>query len=117
MCGAAPTTAAHAEPAEHFRRNKFLTRSAVNRVSSISRRLARYAVAIACLALGAPEPSAAQEHAPAHRVLRSIPVDVLQREVPLTTGRGTAHEAITTTSARAQAYYDQGLAAIHSYEW
>jgi tetratricopeptide (TPR) repeat protein len=58
----------------------------------------------------------AQGHG-AHDVLRSIPGEVLQRPVPLAAGRGTAHEPITTSSPQAQAYYDQGLSALHSYEW
>ena len=32
-------------------------------------------------------------------------------------GPGQAHEAVTTTSAEAQAFYDQGIAYLHSYVW
>jgi len=32
-------------------------------------------------------------------------------------GRGQAHEAVTTASRDAQAFYDQGIAYLHSYVW
>ncbi len=35
----------------------------------------------------------------------------------LRTGIGVAHDAVATTSSRAQAFYDQGLAYLHSYVW
>ncbi len=37
--------------------------------------------------------------------------------MPLRDGIGKAHEDVTTTSKDAQAYYDQGLAYLHSYVW
>jgi tetratricopeptide (TPR) repeat protein len=37
--------------------------------------------------------------------------------VPLRDGIGRAHEAVTTTSKSAQAFYDQGLAYLHSFVW
>ena len=42
---------------------------------------------------------------------------VVQRPVPLRDGIGRAHEAVTTTSKSAQAFYDQGLAYLHSFFW
>ena len=57
----------------------------------------------------------AQEH-PIHRI-PTIPDDVLARSVTLRAGVGTAHDAIATKSADAQAFYDQGLAYLHSYVW
>ena len=42
---------------------------------------------------------------------------VVQRPVPLRDGIGRAHEAVTTTSKTAQAFYDQGLAYLHSFFW
>ncbi|HEY7169561.1 MAG TPA: hypothetical protein VH417_01870 [Vicinamibacterales bacterium] len=77
--------------------------------------LKRVALALAIAALSAPHADT-QGHA-AHEVLRSVPAAVLQREVPLATGRGAAHEPITARSPQVQAYYDQGLAALHSYAW
>jgi tetratricopeptide (TPR) repeat protein len=32
-------------------------------------------------------------------------------------GRGQVHDPVTTTSAEAQAFYDQGVAYLHSYVW
>ncbi|HWX42548.1 MAG TPA: hypothetical protein VN345_15465 [Blastocatellia bacterium] len=52
----------------------------------------------------------------------SIPAEVLQRPVSLRTGIGSTHEKVTTSSKDAQAldaqaFYDQGLAYLHSYVW
>jgi tetratricopeptide (TPR) repeat protein len=43
--------------------------------------------------------------------------EVLQRPVPLRANIGQAHETVTTASKTAQAYYDQGLAYLHSFVW
>jgi tetratricopeptide (TPR) repeat protein len=37
--------------------------------------------------------------------------------VPLRTGIGSAHDPVATASKDAQAFYDQGLAHLHSYVW
>jgi tetratricopeptide (TPR) repeat protein len=47
----------------------------------------------------------------------SIPAEVLRRPVSLRTGIGSTHEKVTTPSKDAQAFYDQGLAYLHSYVW
>jgi tetratricopeptide (TPR) repeat protein len=59
---------------------------------------------------------AAQQGHAIHRV-PSVPDELLNRPVPLRTGIGTAHDAVATRSKEAQAYYDQGLAYLHSYVW
>jgi tetratricopeptide (TPR) repeat protein len=46
-----------------------------------------------------------------------VPREVLERPLPLRQGIGRLHEQVTTTSPEAQAYYDQGLAYLHSYVW
>jgi tetratricopeptide (TPR) repeat protein len=46
-----------------------------------------------------------------------VPAEILQRPVPLRTGLGNAHEKVTTGSAEAQAFYDQGLNYLHGYVW
>jgi tetratricopeptide (TPR) repeat protein len=56
------------------------------------------------------------QHA-AHAGARAIPLDVLQRPVSLRTGIGLAREALTTTSSEARAFYEQGLAQLHSFSW
>ena len=43
--------------------------------------------------------------------------EVLQRPAPLRASIGQAHETVTTSSKTAQAYYDQGLAYLHSFVW
>src|SRR5881394_3043148 len=44
-------------------------------------------------------------------------LEIAARPVTLRTGIGAAHDAIGTTSKDAQAFYDQGLAYLHSYVW
>ena len=46
-----------------------------------------------------------------------MPEEILERPLPLRDGIGHAHEDVTTASKSAQAYYDQGLAYLHSYVW
>ncbi len=46
-----------------------------------------------------------------------VPREILERPVPLREGIGRVHEAVTTSSKEAQAFYDQGLAYLHSYIW
>lgn len=46
-----------------------------------------------------------------------VPAELLERPVPLRTGIGNSHEVVTTASAEAQAYYDQGLNYLESYVW
>lgn len=47
----------------------------------------------------------------------SVPQQLLERSVPLRAGIGAAHDDAGTTSKEAQAYYDQGLAYLHSFVW
>ena len=61
--------------------------------------------------------SLAQDDHSNHGAAPAIPVELLQRPVPLRTGVGSVHERITTSSKDAQAFYDQGLAYLHSYVW
>jgi len=44
-------------------------------------------------------------------------LEVAQRPVALRTGIGSSHDAVATSSKDAQAFYDQGLAYLHSYIW
>ena len=61
-------------------------------------------------------PSQDNPHA-GHESVGYVPRAVLERPLPLRTGTGTVHEAVTTSSKDAQAFYDQGLAYLHSYVW
>ncbi len=46
-----------------------------------------------------------------------VPREILSRPLPLRSGIGLAPEKVTTSSKDAQAYYDQGMAYLHSYVW
>ena len=46
-----------------------------------------------------------------------VPKEILERPVPLRPGTGNVHEAVTTSSAEAQAFYDQGINYLHGYVW
>jgi tetratricopeptide (TPR) repeat protein len=46
-----------------------------------------------------------------------VPREVLQRPVALREGIGKINDPVTTSSAEAQAFYNQGLAYLHSYVW
>jgi tetratricopeptide (TPR) repeat protein len=56
-----------------------------------------------------------RQHA-AH-VVPAVPQALLERAVPIRTGIGTAHDDAGTKSPEAQAFYDQGLAYLHSFVW
>jgi tetratricopeptide (TPR) repeat protein len=75
--------------------------------------LAAAAVLSAALQTGPPLAAEAQRDPATAGGLPAI----LQRPVPLRDGIGRAHEAVTTSSKRAQAFYDQGLAYLHSFFW
>ena len=46
-----------------------------------------------------------------------IPAELLERRVPLRSGIGRTHDAVTTSSPEAQKFYDQGLEYLHDYVW
>ncbi|MCU1285736.1 MAG: hypothetical protein JWO13_2086 [Acidobacteriales bacterium] len=46
-----------------------------------------------------------------------IPTEILQRPVPLREGIGKLNDPVTTQSKEAQAFYNQGVAYLHSYVW
>jgi tetratricopeptide (TPR) repeat protein len=52
-----------------------------------------------------------------HEVAGQVPEEILERPVPLRHGIGQVHEVVTTSSREAQAFYDQGLAYLHSFVW
>jgi tetratricopeptide (TPR) repeat protein len=53
----------------------------------------------------------------AHVHRSEVALQLAQRPLTLRSGIGSAHDAVGTTSQEAQAYYDQGLAYLHSYVW
>jgi tetratricopeptide (TPR) repeat protein len=44
-------------------------------------------------------------------------LSLTERPVALRSGIGDAHDGVSTSSTEAQAFYDQGLAYLHSYVW
>jgi tetratricopeptide (TPR) repeat protein len=46
-----------------------------------------------------------------------VPREILQRPVALREGVGKINDPVTTSSPEAQAFYNQGLAFLHSYVW
>jgi tetratricopeptide (TPR) repeat protein len=47
----------------------------------------------------------------------AVALELARRPVPLRYGIGAAHDDLNTRSKQAQAFYDQGLAYLHSYVW
>jgi tetratricopeptide (TPR) repeat protein len=46
-----------------------------------------------------------------------VPRAILERPVPAREGIGNAHETVTTSSPRAQTFYDQGVNYLYGYHW
>jgi len=63
-------------------------------------------------ALAQDDPHAACAMPPSY-----VPAELLERVIPPRHGIGNSHEAVTTRSAEAQAFYDQGLNFLESYVW
>ena len=53
----------------------------------------------------------------AHETVGWVPREILERPVPLRADIGNVHEKVTTSSPKAQAFYDQGLNYLSSYVW
>jgi tetratricopeptide (TPR) repeat protein len=68
---------------------------------------------VICYSLFLQSPSA--QHA-AH-VIPTVPQSLLERPVPIRSGIGVVHDDAGTKSQEAQAFYDQGLAYLHSFVW
>lgn len=69
------------------------------------------AVLIAFLAI---PPAASAGHDDSHG---AVPEEILSRPITRRAGIGNAHQKVSTISTQAQAFYDQGLAYLHSYVW
>src|SRR2546421_3090047 len=81
-------------------------------------RVARLAIVLACLvALWAAPVLAQREGHEGHRVVGWVPQEILERALPLRHDIGNLHEKVTTSSAEAQAFYDQGINYFASYVW
>lgn len=80
--------------------------------------MVRQAVLFVCL-LCICSSAAAQhtQHGGAPLVGGHIPREIVERPVPIRTGIGKVTHPTSTKSTEAQAYYEQGLAYLHSYVW
>ena len=59
-----------------------------------------------------------QDHTPKQAVkIKAVPASILSAPIGLQQGIGNAHEKVSTSSREAQAYYDQGLSFLYSYDW
>jgi len=56
------------------------------------------------------------EHA-GHAMVGWVPEEILNRPVALRAGIGPYYEKVTTSSAVAQKFYDQGVPYLHNYVW
>ena len=68
--------------------------------------------------LATAHPALAQQAGDASKdMIGWMPREILERPLPLRQGIGVVHEKVTTSSPEAQAYYDQGVAYVHSFVW
>jgi tetratricopeptide (TPR) repeat protein len=75
-------------------------------------------IALILLIPAAPALAQHDSHTPpADLVGRFVPREIIERSVPLRSGVGKVTHPTSTKSADAQAYYEQGLAYLHSYVW
>lgn len=75
---------------------------------------------LVCIALLAVTPNLHSQscHDPAEpAAIAWAPIELMQRPIGLRNGIGAVHDKVTTDSQKAQAFYDQGLAYLHSYVW
>src|SRR6266481_2561351 len=78
----------------------------------------RLAIMQACLLVVWVAPVLAQhEGHEQHEVVGWVPQDILERPLSLRRDIGNLHEKVTTSSADAQAFCDQGLNYLSSYVW
>src|SRR5713226_6259293 len=70
-----------------------------------------------CVLLLATGASAQHEHHGDEDSVGWVPREILQRPVALREGIGKFNDPSTTSSSEAQAFYNQGLAYLHSYVW
>jgi len=82
----------------------------------------RAVVALVLVSFALLVPASAQtegcEHKPnPDREKTTIPAALLELRIPYLHALGSTHEEVTTDFREAQAYYDQGLVLLYSYDW
>ena len=76
-----------------------------------------FTAAACALFLCAPGAQAQPEEHAHPAPASAVALELAKRPVPIRTGIGSAHDATATSSKQAQAFFDQGLAYLHSYVW
>ncbi|MGA9774262.1 MAG: hypothetical protein WBV94_34860 [Blastocatellia bacterium] len=86
---------------------------------AVNNRLSGFVLLVALFFSHSPQSVPAQNnsHDHAEAAAGMFPAELLERPVPIRTGTGAVYEAVTTSSKEAQAFYNQGLAYLHSYVW
>lgn len=79
--------------------------------------MSRTALALICALTLAAGAQAQHEHHGDGDSVGWVPREILQRPVALREGIGRISDPVTTSSPEAQAFYNQGLAYLHSYVW
>jgi tetratricopeptide (TPR) repeat protein len=74
-------------------------------------------LSLSCMLLAAAAAFGQHEHADNGESIGWVPREILQRPVTLRDGVGKINDPVTTSSREAQAFYNQGLAYLHSYVW
>src|SRR5262249_436914 len=67
--------------------------------------------------LACPSLLSAQSGHETHMATGPVPRNILELPVGFREGIGKLHEKVSTSSTQAQAFYDQGLAYLHSFVW
>jgi tetratricopeptide (TPR) repeat protein len=62
-------------------------------------------------------PALAQHDGHDANIVGWVPREILERPATLRQGIGVLHDPVTSSSPEAQAFYDQGLAYLHSFVW
>ena len=97
----------------HWAKSKMVSGRSRNR--HVWQILTSFAICV-WFAFGAKCLRAQPQHA-GHDAAGAVPQEILERPLPLRQGIGKVHEAVTTSSPEAQAYYDQGVAYLNSFVW
>lgn len=79
--------------------------------------MSRITLGLICALTLAAGAQAQHEHHGDEDSVGWVPREILQRPVTLREGIGKISDPVTTSSVEAQAFYNQGLAYLHSYVW
>ena len=76
-----------------------------------------FLISCATLPLARSQEMSAEEHAHMGTAVGYVPREVLQQPITLRHNIGIENDPVTTKNTEAQAFYNQGMAYIHSYVW